>query len=821
MSLFQFEYLPLHQCETYLFRPAARVLQDASKHPSSDTPSYFCGFVNPRFGCYFLKTLITKISVLANQYEADAYVEDRQRNVRCLKYLISKTLILQEGNYLVEVAVQLLGTAVETVRQSLAKTTSPHHLECQETFFAMLKLILMNQVPANTLIKVYQGPVMLMVVSTTCNRPVAENGCAPITLTVFRSRMPRTIQPPLVLGCLEETPGYVKGKVGFEKHNLDQVIKTWSMTFKLAPNQTNEYLKATERYVHCRGAQRLQNSITTDPAYTPLLPSPYYLGKSSKYGPDVPGRSITYYSGIAEDDSPSASGSEDQPPPPHPTKDDKGPEVIEVRISSSESDDSAGQPDESKEDNEEPTQLTRKELKIAKILQTLFRNKRKRKVLRQVLENYDDTTDEEPESEAEPSLPREVSITRRVVEVEDRATTPPTEEESPAHQDLCTYLDTVIAHTNFLPTNPSPTPGSESEVEVEIELPVRDRLLLSPSLLQEEEPIPPTLPTRPRPVDKGLHHGETPLNRTWVPKAPVQAPEALVEPREVGENKERSETRGGGADDSSTEQVINPNSRTVCFREEGVATPGKVRSLSRSEMSPTLPFNSLYNRERERERAESPGREERARTPRGDRSKSRSRNIPDSPRRQGTPSRGEREKTPRGYRSKSQSQNLPDSPRRYGTPSRGEREKTPRGTGSTSWRDLESDTKRPRRGDWETSSRRDHYLSPRAGSDPDPRDFDKRNDDPRNRTSGRRPRHRRNREKRNYYDEGWGSGAGPIAEYSPLAHLVRSRENHVGAATSGAGPNSGFAGASAADVSNMLSFMKMFQQFQQKTSTDM
>ena len=279
---------------------------------------------------------------------------------------------------MVEVAVQLLGTAVETVRQSLAKMTSPHYLECQETFFAMLRLILMNRVPANTLIKVYQGPVMLMVVSTTCNRPAAKNGCAPITLTIFRSRMPNTIQPPLILGCLEETPGYVKGKVGFEKHNLDQVSQRWGITFKLDPNQTNEYLKATERYVHCRGAQRLQSSITTDPAYTPLLPSPYYLGKPSKYGPDVPGRSKTYYSGIGtEDDSPSASDSEDQPPPLYTLKDDEDPEVIEVRVSSSESDDSTGQQDEPKDANKEPTQLTRKELKIAKILQNLFKNKRK------------------------------------------------------------------------------------------------------------------------------------------------------------------------------------------------------------------------------------------------------------------------------------------------------------------------------------------------------------------------------------------------------------------------------------------------------------
>ena len=60
-----------------------------------------------------------------------------------------------------------------------------------------------------------------------------------------------------------------------------------------------------------------------------------------------------------------------------------------------------------------------------------------------------------------------------------------------------------------------------------------------------------------------------------------------------------------------------------------------------------------------------------------------------------------------------------------------------------------------------------------------------------------------------------------LVQLQNIVHLVRSRENHVGAATSGAGPNSGFAGASAADVSNMLSFMKMFQQFQQKTSTDM
>ena len=98
------------------------------------------------------------------------------------------------------------------------------------------------------------------------------------------------------------------------------------------------------------------------------------------------------------------------------------------------------------------------------------------------------------------------------MEVEERANTPSTEEESPVHQDLCTYLDTVTVHTDFLPTNPSPTPGSESEVEVEIELPVRDRILLSPSLLHEEEPIQPTLPTRTKPVDKGLHQGETPPN---------------------------------------------------------------------------------------------------------------------------------------------------------------------------------------------------------------------------------------------------------------------------------------------------------------------
>ena len=139
--------------------------------------------------------------------------------------------MLQESGLSIETALQELHEANQGVKLYLQGFLEGSYLVVQETFYMFLRL-LADRTPANTQIRVYVGPSQVIVTSTLDNRPVAQRGAGPLSLLIFRPGKPNHVVRPLILGALEETPGYAPNGTAWKKEGIDACLEAWGHLFK-------------------------------------------------------------------------------------------------------------------------------------------------------------------------------------------------------------------------------------------------------------------------------------------------------------------------------------------------------------------------------------------------------------------------------------------------------------------------------------------------------------------------------------------------------------------------------------------------------------